>query len=346
MKKPKTLFHPVWVFILAQLAWLSLVGLWIYWYVSNYYILEKVEEKVSPQLLSTKLNIFALISGCILLVLLLAGMYFIFIYLTRQINLTRMYDNFIANITHELKSPLASLQLYLETLKFRRVPRERQEEFLQLMIHDTKRLQRLINSILEISAIEQKRMAYNYQVYRAEVLIRELVREAEAQFKLPPNSIHIKGNVPVECMVDRNALKMVFDNLIDNAIKYSIESPAITIKLNSDSKYLTVKFIDNGVGIPLADQKKIFHKFYRVPRKDIPNIKGTGLGLYMVREIVKLHRGKISVYSEGKNHGSAFTITLPIYQPVKRRAFNRLLPNQKSFQTNQERPYEEESVHK
>ena len=167
MKKRINLFQPLLIFILAQLAWLSLVGLWIYWYVSNYQILNKISENLLPQIVSQNINVAALVWGLILLVLILVGMYFIFIFLTKQINITRLYDNFIASISHELKSPLASIQLHLETLKLREVPKIKQSEFFDLMAKDTHRLRNLINSILDISQIEQKKMSYNYQVFSA-----------------------------------------------------------------------------------------------------------------------------------------------------------------------------------
>ena len=156
MKKRFNIFHPIFVFILAQLAWLSLLGLWIYWYVTNYIIFKQVGENYSPQLIARGTNILALVSGLILLVFVLGGMYFIFIYLTRQLSLTRLYDNFIATVTHELKSPLASILLYLETLNERQVPEKRQQQFISLMLKDVNRLQNLINSILNKKSSSQK----------------------------------------------------------------------------------------------------------------------------------------------------------------------------------------------
>ena len=148
-------------------------------------------------------------------------MYLIFIYLAKQINLTKLYDNFIANVTHELKSPLASIQLYLETLNLRKVLPTKEKEFIDLMLKDTDRLKNIINSILEISRLETKGIAHNFYVYDAEEITKTLIDEAIDQFKLDEKVIKITGHAPCQCVVDRGALKIVLDNLIENAIKCS-----------------------------------------------------------------------------------------------------------------------------
>jgi signal transduction histidine kinase len=279
MKKTNSLFYHILIFTLAQLAWLSLLGLWIYWYVSNYFIINIVGERLSPQLISDSTNVFALVSGLILLVVISAGMFLIFIYLTRQVNITRLYDNFIANVTHELKSPLSSIQLHLETLDSRNVPDSKQKEFITLMKTDTDRLNNLINSILDISGLEQKKIAYNYQVYSVDEVLSEIIDEAIEQFNVPKESVIVKGHTGCRCVIDQRALKMVINNLFDNAIKYSKEPVKINIQMGYNEKYFIVEFSDNGIGIPVRDQKRIFDKFHRIYNPNSPNVKGTGLGL-------------------------------------------------------------------
>jgi len=326
MKKFQFLWHPVVIFVLAQLAWLSLVGIWIYWYVTNYIIFEKVGDRLSPQLISKNTNLVALVIGLVLLVAVLIAMYLIFIYLNKQINLTKLYDNFIGNVTHELKSPLASIQLYLETMKIRRVPQTKQKDFIELMMQDASRLNYLINSILKISALEQKRIAHNFDIYEADSIIRQLISESLQQFKLSVDAATISGSAPCLCVIDKNALKIVIDNLIDNALKYSTTPIHLEIVMDcASSKSFAVSFIDQGIGIAAKDQKQVFKKFHRIYNPDSPNVKGTGLGLYWVKEIIKYHGGKISVFSEGKNKGSTFQIELPIYQTAKKRYINSLL---------------------
>ena len=329
MKKPSVLLYHVLIFVIAQLTWFSLLGLWIYWYVTNYLLLMKVGDKLAPQFTSETTNIAALVSGLVLLVVLSLSMSAIFIYLNRQLNVTRQYDNFIANVTHELKSPLSSIQLYLETMQKREINRKKQKEFMGLMLKDTKRLNHLISSILYLSSLEQRKLtrkvSHDYHIYHADEVIREVIAEALEELNFPGQNIEIDGKLNCQCVIDRNWLKIVFNNLIDNSVKYSLGPTQIKIRLKQGTSHFFIEFIDNGIGITQKDQKKIFNKFQRIYSNESPNVKGTGLGLYWVREIIQYHGGKITVSSAGKNKGTTFKIALPIYRESKKMYINRLL---------------------
>ena len=324
MKRRQSLFYHIFVFVLAQLAWLALLGLWIYWYVSNYIILEKVGDQL-PQILYDETNIVTFVGGLILLVGISFSMVLIFRHLSVQLKLNKLYDNFIANVTHELKSPLSSIQLYLETLKDRNVSPNKQKEFIDLMMKDAGRLKNLINSILDISALEQKKVAYDFRIYTTDEIVNKLVKESKEQFNIPDDNLRVEGKAPCKCVADKNALKIVFDNLIDNAIKYSIKPVEILVKINCGTHKIQIDFIDNGVGIVRGDRKKIFNKFQRIYGKDVPSVKGTGLGLYWVKEIIKFHGGNISVVGNDSDSGSVFKIELPVYQFSKKRFIDKLL---------------------
>jgi signal transduction histidine kinase len=332
MKKPRSLFYHISIFALAQIAWLLLLGIWIYWYVSNYIIFEKVGDQVSPQLIYDVVNLVPFIGGIVLLVGISIGMSLIFRHLNVQLRLHKLYDNFIANVTHELKSPLSSIQLYLETLNSRNVPAEKQKEFYTLMLKDSNRLKYLIDSILEISALEQKNIAHNFHIYNAGDEILNLTKETILQFNLPESSITYEGNANCRFVIDKNALKIVFNNLVDNAIKYSLERPKIILKMKCNLKKVIIEFTDNGIGLASENQKKIFNKFHRIYNKDIPSVKGTGLGLFWSKEIIKKHGGTISASSEGKNKGTTFKIELPIYKSSKVRYINKLLRRSKEYE--------------
>lgn len=317
MKKHQSQFILL-AFILAQIAWLGLLGLWIYWYVSNYIFYKEVGKgyliPTNVFVDNSKVGVFVI--GIIMIVGIATAVFIIFRNLTVQRKITGLYDNFIANITHELKSPLSSIQLYLETLSSKNIPPDKQKEFYSIMAKDTDRLHKLINSILEISRIEQKRVSHNYHISAADI-IPKLIENSFKNFRLPENFTMINGDVRGKCVIDKDAMQIVFDNLTDNAIKYSSAPANISVRLKSNEKQNIIEFSDNGIGIGVKYQKTIFNKFHRVYNKNIPNVKGTGLGLFWVKEIIKLHGGKISVKSEGVNKGTTFIIALPIYKTSK-----------------------------
>ena len=325
MKKSRSLLFSILAFIFAQIAWMGLLGLWIYWYVSNYIIFEKVGDQLSPQIAIDSPNVFVFVGGIILIVSIAVAIFLFFRNLTVQIQLTRLYDNFIANVTHELKSPLSSLQLYLETLYNKDIGPGKRKEFIEIMMKDSNRLNKLINSILEISRLEQKRIAHNFHIYDAGKVIPELIENSFAQFRVSASSVKFENNTHCKCVIDRDAMQIVFDNLTDNAIKYSTKPTDILVRLSCKLKKVVIEFSDKGIGIDQNNLKKIFHKFQRIDNKNAPNVKGTGLGLYWVKEIVKFHGGKVTAFSEGKDKGTLFRIELPIYKTSKRIYINSLL---------------------
>ena len=333
MRGKNSLFYHILIFVIAQLVWLSLLGIWIYWYVRNYLVYEKVGEEVSPQLIYDVQNAVPFILGLILLIGLSFITSLIFRHLNVQLKITRLYDNFIGNVTHELKSPLSSIQLYLETLKQRNVPAEKQKEFIEMKTKDADRLQMLINSILQVSAHEKGKLVYDYEVYYADSFVKKIIEESFERFRVKKENYKITGKADCEIRAGRDALKIIFDNLVDNSIKYSVKQPFIEVKINCNSKLLTIEFADNGIGISTKEQKKIFNKFYRIYGKNIPNVKGTGLGLYRVKELIKTHHGKISVSSEGEGKGTTFRIGLPIYRGENKQWFKNIFKtgNQKQI---------------
>jgi len=336
LKRPGPTFYHILIFIISQLTWFLLLGLWIYWYVSNYLLLDKMGENVDLEAFPDDLNIIALVSGLILLVVLSVGMSWIFVYLNKQLNVTKLYDNFISNVTHELKSPLSSIQMYIETLRQREVPADKQNEFLQMMQQDALRLGNLINSILYLSSLENQKLSRTvqrgYNVFNVNSLLKNIISELRSEFKLDTQELKLKGNAECECVVDRDWLKVVLSNLIDNAIKYSIEKPKIIVALSKGSKYFFISVKDNGIGIQPRDQKKIFNKFQRINNQQSPNVKGTGLGLYWAKEIVKHHGGKIVLEGSANGQGSTFKITLPIYMTSRQRFTNKLLKRSGNIQ--------------
>lgn len=331
-------------FVLAQLTSFALLGLFIYRFFIARHLADIMQGQLSITVDSIGSSIFLLVCGCLFYVAVSVALSIIFKNLSSQIRLTGMYDTFIANITHELKSPLASIQLYLETLKMRRVPEERRAEFIDVMLKDATRLNNLINSILKVAVLEKKKDIFECRVFHAEEIVRRLFEEVRQQFKLPVETISISGSAPNDCVLDENALRIVFTNLIDNALKYSEQPLRLSVVLSSGVKTVRITVRDNGIGIPQKEQKRIFQKFYRITDGHAPNVRGTGLGLYWVREIIKHHGGTISVVSNGHGTGSMFKIELPIYQVSKTRYLNSLLKWAKRKKEKQEKTHAFESV--
>ncbi|MBN2414499.1 HAMP domain-containing histidine kinase [bacterium] len=324
MSRAKPLYYNVIVFIVAQLAWLSLLGLWINRFITRHLMLQQVDSNV-PALSSGNSDWLVLATGCVLFIAVSVGMSLTFRNLNINLRLMNMYDNFIASITHELKSPLASLQLFLETMLENDVPPEKAEEFIRQMLKDTGRLDRLINSILEIAGLEQKKLNFTYEVYQADRVLPDLILEACANRRLTPEQISISGSAPAECVIEKKSMQILFDNLVDNAIKYSAGQPFLTAVLSQSARYVKLVFIDNGIGIPKKHHKDIFSKFYRIRTPHTPSVKGTGLGLYWVKEIIQLHGGSVEVCDCPGRSGTAFQLKLPIYRLHKKRYLENLL---------------------
>lgn len=325
MNKKYSLIYYVIIFVVVQLIWLAIVGLWIARYVANHMILKKIGERYSIHISYTG-SVSILVIGLSLLVLALVGMSLLFRYLSIQFKRTRMYDNFIANVTHELKTPLSSIKLYLDTLYKRNLPREKINKFVNRMQDDTNRLNELINKILDVAKIDQKEKEYSCKIEKTEQVFKDIFKKLEKQY----DRIHITTNVEQnesKCAVDRKAMLTVFKNLIDNSLKYSREEPEINIELLTNKNWLQIKYQDNGIGIPSSDEKQIFNKFYRSKRENFKNVRGSGLGLYIVREIIKYHKGRIKASSQDIMEGTVFTIEIPQYNALNFRQKKKLLQN-------------------
>ncbi|MDX9800639.1 MAG: HAMP domain-containing sensor histidine kinase [Spirochaetia bacterium] len=342
--KNKPLFHHILLFSIAQFAWLLLLGLWIFWYVTTYIKTDaftKAAEVISEK---NAESVAVLVSGIILLVTLSTILSLIFAYLARQMNITSMYDNFISNVTHELKSPLSSIQLYLETLRKREIERDKKNEFIDTMLSDVERLNKLINSVLYLSTMKYSKIArkliHDYHIYDADSIIRQTLEKTLKSLKLPEERVTIEGSASCQCVIDKNWLFIVFNNLIDNALKYSINETSIKIKLSRSASYFHIEIHDNGIGIDKKDQRKIFRRFMRLNNPESPNVKGTGIGLFWVKEIIDYHGGKITVSSSGKNLGTSFVISLPVFRTFKNRHINKLLRLSRKLETEKEEEHE------
>ncbi|HEX2769154.1 MAG TPA: HAMP domain-containing sensor histidine kinase [Geobacteraceae bacterium] len=310
MKLLRKLFHPLFALITIQLIWVLLVIFWIYWFIDSHKAFRKLAELYKPEVAGYGIEWPVLVEGLALLLLVLPGVYIIFLYWKRQSDLVEQQKSFMSQVTHELKSPLASIQLHLETIKLRNPPPDKLERFLDTMLADTDRLNNLINNLLLAAKLEHRVRAAQYPVIDFSLFLGKILEQKQS--KLPEGgSITIEVEEGIKAAIDTERMETVLRNLFENACLYSPASPEIRVTLKKSGRHCLLTFQDHGKGIEAKELKKIFRMFYRV-RRSGENIRGTGLGLYIVKSVVKDHGGKIRVTSEGAGKGTTFLITLPL----------------------------------
>jgi two-component system, OmpR family, sensor histidine kinase SenX3 len=255
-----------------------------------------------------------LVIGIVLFAVIIAGLIIYTVFLVLEIKRNEEHESFINSVTHELKTPIASMRLYLETLQSRTLSDEQRREFYGIMLADTERLHRTVDQVLKAGAAAQKpKMVARGSVDMA-ALARECVELARTRHHLAPGAISLETHDEGRLVVrgDAEDLRTVVANLLDNAVKYSTEPVRVTVSVAAPSPgAVWVRVQDQGVGIPKKQLKRIFNRFYRVQTRGLKNVKGTGLGLYIVRSIARAHGGRVFAQSEGEGRGATFTLELP-----------------------------------
>jgi signal transduction histidine kinase len=317
MNRLRNLFHPIMVFIGIQVAWIVLMAIWVNWYLENNLAIKEFAQEIRPDLFTAEIQWLILFEGCFLMLLILAGVYVIFVYWNKQSRLNQMQSNFVASVSHELKSPLASIQLYLETLKYQDISKEEEKDFVETMLSDTQRLSELIDNILQSSKADPKSMALQFQPVNLGAFLGEVIKGHKRQLEEKKCLVDLKMEDSPVMNLDQKALRMVFNNLISNAIRYSPVASSLNIHLHKNAKYWAVDFKDHGFGFEKKDIKKVFRKFYRVQNEDTQNIEGAGLGLFISSEIIKNHKGRLKVSSPGRGRGSVFSVLLPVSREIE-----------------------------
>jgi len=256
-----------------------------------------------------------LILGVILFALIIAGIIVYTVFLVMEIRRNEEHDSFINAVTHELKTPIASIQLYLETLQSRPVSEEQRRQFYENMLDDAHRLHQTVNQVLRAGvAREQPRGAARTAVVDMAAIATECVDVAMARHHLHAGAIQLESHEGRRMTVrgDAEELRTVITNLLDNAVKYSGNEVRVTVAVASPAPdTVWVRVQDRGVGIPKKQLKRIFNRFYRVQTRTLKQVKGTGLGLYIVRSIARAHGGRVFAQSEGEGRGATFTLELP-----------------------------------
>jgi signal transduction histidine kinase len=262
----------------------------------------------------TERDLGRLLIGLLLFALIIAGLIIYTVFLVMEIRRNEEHDSFINAVTHELKTPIASIRLYLETLQSRSVSAEQQREFYGRMLADADRLQHTVEQVLKAGSAREKEKGALRTPVDIAALTRECVDIAVARHHLQPGAIALEAHDAASPVVrgDPEALRTSISNLLDNAVKYSVNGVRVTVSVAAPTPdTIWVRVQDRGVGIPRKQLKRIFNRFYRVQRHGLKQVKGTGLGLYIVRSIARAHGGRVFAQSEGEGRGSTFTLELP-----------------------------------
>jgi signal transduction histidine kinase len=245
--------------------------------------------------------------------MLLAGLALVFANVRRELRLSRMKSDFVANVSHELKTPLALIRLFAETLELGRVPSaEKARQYHRIINKESRRLTQLINNILDFSRIEAGRKEYRVAPGDVGAVVRDVVEAY--RFPIEQQGFALAVEVPddlPELSIDPEALSQALINLVNNAIKYSPGEKRIEIRVRRERGDVRVSVTDHGIGIPRPEQKKIFEKFYRAENSLVHTTKGSGLGLALVQHIMEAHGGRVEVASV-PGEGSTFTLVLPL----------------------------------
>ena len=256
-----------------------------------------------------------LVLGIVFFDLLIFGLIIYTTFLIREIRRNEQHDAFINAVTHELKTPVASIRLYLETLKTREVDEEQRQEFYNIMLADSDRLMKTVEQVLRASRMRHRQRRIAKSAINLGEMVRECLELARVQYGL--NETHLMYTESPEASSakvsgDIDELRAAFANLLDNAVKYSGEEVRVVVSVSvADEKRVTVRVADQGIGIPQTQLKRIFKRFYRVPGQFMARVKGTGLGLFIVKSVVRKHGGRVYAESAGLGQGSTFTVQLP-----------------------------------
>jgi signal transduction histidine kinase len=265
------------------------------------------EEQGAKRLFVINLSLSALMMG-----LVVGGIIMALRTASREMRLSQMKSDFVSNVSHELRTPLASIRVFGEFFKLGWVKeREKVREYGEFIENESRRLTQLINNILDFSKIESGSKTYQFERADVKEVVAETLKAFEVRLSQSGfNVVTIAPPEPLVAAINRDAITQSVMNLLDNAVKYSGEDKEITVWLDRKDKYITIAVADHGIGIPVQEQEKIFEKFYRVSTGLVHDVRGSGLGLSIIKHIVDAHSGKITVESQ-QGAGSTFTIFLP-----------------------------------
>jgi two-component system, OmpR family, sensor histidine kinase SenX3 len=251
--------------------------------------------------------------GILLLAVIIAGVVLNTTFLVREIRRNEQHDAFINAVTHELKTPIASIRLYVETLQTRAVEETKRREFYRIILQDSDRLLSTIEQILRTGRVGASNRPANVSPVNLSDIVADCAGRARVLHHLPAEAIQYRQEVSLQILGDLDEVRAAVSNLLDNAVKYSGSDVRVTVETSrEDGRYASVRVTDQGPGIPGAELKRIFKRFYRMDGPLAMRVKGTGLGLFIVRSVARRHGGKAWAESAGPGRGSTFVLQFPL----------------------------------
>ncbi len=314
MARSPWFLHPILIFVISILALATSLILYIYWYIEASTGLNILMEKFdldADQVLASETWIVILVLS-ILVGVILMGIFIIFVYNLKTLQLYRRQNNFINNFTHELKTPVTSLRLYLETFARHELSRESQLKYIDYMIQDTVRLNGTINSILDLARIENKSYGGNFLLKDLRAAVENFLAENAHLLEKCKIDIFFPDHQAFFYRIDPVLFDMLLMNIVNNAVKYNRSgNPTLSIGIKARPGKILMEFADNGIGLDKQDLKNVFKKFYQVGHADNMMARGSGIGLYLAQTVARFHGGNLSAHSRGPDQGSLFTLSLP-----------------------------------
>lgn len=313
MRRLRWMSHPITIFVSLQIVWLAITIIWVIWFLSEQAQIAQLAAKFGTQYFDSGTTIAILITGCVLLGVLLFGTIALFVFGQKQTSAARQQRNFVSSVTHELKSPLASLQLGFETITTRTLTDDVKDRMMEMISSDIERLRRLVDQILVAGRIDRGMLSFDEENQLID--LRDLVEKiCEKLFYLDHDvkrRIEVEHPLEVPLRAQRSALNLILGNLLENAVKYSPRATPIKVSVAKVGAELVLAVCDQGLGLDKKDKRRIFRMFHRSESAIKKAIPGTGLGLYIVRSAVTNLGGKVWVDSAGKNQGTTFFVSLP-----------------------------------
>ena len=310
----KAFTHPIGVFVLLQIVWVAVLILWVVLFISQKDAAFQLAKTLGEKEIDPTYGIALLTIGCVLLGIILLGTVMLFVWTQKQASFLNQQKSFVSSVTHELRSPLASLQLSFETLKNRDVSEQTRAKLFEMIERDLNRQLMLIERILITSRLD--RGVFELEPSKEPTPLKGLIEGVINQSGHLCDNLEARVTIicddQLAAHVPKLGLNLILSNLLENAVKYSPSGSSITIEAAREAKRILIRVQDQGLGLSSKDLRKVFRMFYRANTASKKAIHGTGLGLFIVSSTVKLISGTIWAESDGPGKGTAFYVSLPL----------------------------------